>query len=89
MAILKSSNSGLEHQIVHGIVHGLGGYPLPGVLVTLFAGAALMIWEYLRLTASPNGSRYLWGIRLAAFALTLISVAMIACRFLAVEHPSL
>lgn len=89
MAILKSSKSGLEHQVVHGIVHGLGGHPLPGVLVTAFAGAALLIWEYLRLTGSSNGSRYLSGIRFAAFALTVVSVAMIACRFLAIEHPSL
>lgn len=84
-----NSKSGLEHEIVHGIVHGLGGHPLPGVLATAFAGAALLLWEYLRLTGSFNRSRYLSGVRFAAFALTVVSVAMIACRFLTVEHPLL
>jgi hypothetical protein len=88
MAILKPK-SGIEHDIVHGVVHGLGDHPVIGVLVTVLAGVALLDWEYLRLTRSSNSSQYLSVIRITAVALTVISVAMIACRFLAVEHPLL
>ena len=81
--------TGIEHDIVHGIVHGLGDHPIPGLLVTVLAGVALLAWEYLRLTRSSSPSQYLSLIRIAAVALTVISVAMIACRFLAIEHPLL
>jgi hypothetical protein len=70
------------------VVHGLGGHPLPGVLVTAVAGAALLLWEYLRLTGSSGGWQYLPRItRFAAVGFTVLSLAMIACRFLAVEKP--
>lgn len=87
--IIQKQKPGTGHDLAHAIVHGLA-HPLLGVLVTALAGAALLFWEYLRLTGSSSGGwQYLGRVRLGAFALTVIALATIACRFIAVEHPSL
>jgi hypothetical protein len=71
---------------MRSILHAFGGYPVVGVLAVLLACAALFFWDYLRLAASSAYSRYLPRVRLAAVSLTVLSVVLIASRFIFLEH---
>jgi len=63
---------------------------LPGVLVTVLAGAALLLVEYLRLSGPSGRFRYLAAVlprvQLVAVSLTALSVVLILVRFIGVER---
>jgi hypothetical protein len=73
------------------ILNAVGSHVLvlPGVLIALLAGAACVLWEYLRLNGSSGRFGYLVGVlprvRLFAIGLTVLSVVLILCRFIGVE----
>jgi hypothetical protein len=71
---------------MRSILHAVGGYPVVGVLAVLLACTALLFWDYLRLAASSAFSMYLPRVRLAAVSLTVLSVVLIASRFIFLEH---
>jgi len=63
---------------------------LPGVLVTVLAGAALLLVEYLRLSGPSGRFRSLAAVlprvQLVAVSLTTLSVVLILARFIGVER---
>lgn len=71
---------------MHKVTHVLGGYPIPGVVVVILAGAALLFWEYLRLADSSGLSRYLPRVRLLAVSFTVLSAVLIVSRFIFIER---
>lgn len=71
---------------MYSVMHVLGGYPLAGVLAVVLAGAALLFWEYLRLTGPSRVSEYLPLLRVVAVSLTILSVVLITSRFLFMER---
>jgi hypothetical protein len=77
---------------MNSIFNAIGSHVLvlPGVLIAVLAGAALMLWEYLRLSGSSGRFRYLVAVlprvRLFAISLTVLSVVLILFRFIGVER---
>lgn len=71
---------------MYSVMHVLGGYPLPGVLTVVLAGAALLFWEYLRLAGPSGASRYLPRLQVIAVSLAILSVVLITSRFLFMER---
>jgi hypothetical protein len=62
---------------------------LSGVLIAVFAGAAFVLWEYLRLSGSSGRFRNLIGglsrVRLLAISLGALPVMLIPFRSIGVE----
>jgi hypothetical protein len=63
---------------------------LPGVLVAVLAGAALLLVEYLRLSGPSGRFRSLAAVlprvQFLAVSLTVLSVVLILVRFIGVER---
>ncbi len=70
--------------MVH-IINALGKYPLAGIIAVVAATAGYFVWEYLRLTRPPAGSRYQPLVLRIAVSLTILSALMIVSRFATVE----
>lgn len=68
------------------ILHVLGGYPAPGVIVVVLAGAALLFWEYQRLSGHSHTVSYMPRLRVIAVSLTVLSAVLITSRFVFMEH---
>jgi hypothetical protein len=71
---------------MRSFLHALGGYPLPGVIVVVLAGAGLLFWEYQRLSGSAHPASYMPRLRVIAVSLTVLSVVLITSRFVYMEH---
>ncbi|HEV2474305.1 MAG TPA: hypothetical protein VGS41_16630 [Chthonomonadales bacterium] len=67
------------------ILKALGGYPLYGVLAVVSTAIAFFALDYLRLSGAARWSAYLPLVRRIAVAAAIVSVVLIASRFLAVE----
>ena len=67
------------------LVYSLGKYPAPGVVLLLMAGTALFTWEARRLSSRRGGAGYMLLFGCVAISLTVLSLVLIACRFIAVE----
>jgi hypothetical protein len=69
---------------------GSHAFVLPGILITVLAGAALLLVEYVRLSGSSGRFRYLIGVlprvQILAVSLTVLSVVLILFRFIGVER---
>jgi hypothetical protein len=69
---------------------GSHAFVLPGILITVLAGASLLLVEYVRLSGSSGRFRYLVGIlprvQILAISLTTLSVLLMAFRFIGVER---
>jgi len=77
---------------MNSILDAMGSHTivLPGVLVTVLAGAALLLVEYLRLSGPSGRFRSLAAVlprvQLVAVSLTTLSVVLILARFIGVER---
>lgn len=76
-------NSFLDAVSSHALV-------LPGILIAVLAGAALLLLEYVRLSGSSGRFRSLVGVlprvQILAVSLTVLSVLLILFRFIGVER---
>lgn len=70
---------------MRSLIHALGQHPVPGVIAVLMAGAALFGLEILRLGHRPGESGFLRVAGYTALGLTVVSLILIACRFISVE----
>jgi hypothetical protein len=64
-----------------GIAHLLGSQPIVGGLITVLAGIALLMWDYIRLEPSSRWLVHASTVRRIAIALAIVSVILIGSRF--------
>jgi hypothetical protein len=69
---------------VRNIIDWLGGHPLPGVVIVLVASAVFLLYEILNLRRSATRSRYMPIVLGIAMATTVVSLALMASRFITV-----
>jgi hypothetical protein len=67
-----------------GLIHVLGSYPMLGAAIAVASAVLLTVLEVVRLGAGAATRRLQRWIGLPAIAVTLLALALIACRFLTV-----
>jgi hypothetical protein len=66
-----------------GIVNLLGSYPFFGGLVTVVAGIAFVVWDYMRLERTGRWLAHVSTARWIAVTLGVLSVILMGSRFVA------
>jgi hypothetical protein len=66
------------------IVDSLGDHVVPGIVLVIISSALLLTWEFMRLGWAAS-ARLRWLVSFSGITLGVVSLLLIALRFLAIE----